>query len=58
MTKYKCSICKLTNTGYGNNADPINNGLCCDSCNKRYVIACRLMGKEKFLEYLKTIQEK
>lgn len=29
----KCSICKEKLTGYGNNAEPINSGVCCDHCN-------------------------
>jgi len=29
----KCSICGNVYTGYGNNAEPINDGRCCDTCN-------------------------
>ena len=28
-----CSICEENYIGYGNNAQPINDGECCDSCN-------------------------
>ena len=28
-----CSICKEDFEGYGNNAQPVNNGVCCDGCN-------------------------
>lgn len=28
-----CSICGKHYEGYGNNAQPINNGRCCDNCN-------------------------
>ena len=28
-----CSICKEDFEGYGNNAQPVNNGVCCDDCN-------------------------
>lgn len=36
-----CSICFRNYTGWGNNAEPINPGRCCDSCNE-LVIAARL----------------
>lgn len=36
-----CSICQGEYEGYGNNAEPINHGICCDSCN-RFVTAARL----------------
>lgn len=42
-----CSICfqpippKGTYRG-GNNADPINDGRCCDDCDWRYVIPARI----------------
>jgi len=29
----KCSICKYKLKDYGHNAEPINNGRCCDDCN-------------------------
>ena len=28
-----CSICKKDFDGYGNNAQPVNDGICCDYCN-------------------------
>ena len=35
----KCSICKNTiNDKYGNNAPPINDGICCDDCNMLVVL--------------------
>jgi hypothetical protein len=34
MNKKICSICKKKYEGFGNNAEPINNGRCCDECNK------------------------
>ena len=30
----ECSICKEQITGYGHNAEPINNGKCCDKCRE------------------------
>jgi len=37
-----CSICFETISGYGNNAEPINSGICCDACNYASVIPKRL----------------
>ena len=28
-----CSVCGDKYTGFGNNAEPINDGRCCDNCN-------------------------
>ena len=38
-----CSVCGKKYIGYGNNAQPINNGRCCDDCNEKKVIPFRLM---------------
>ena len=32
-----CSICGGPIIGFGNNAQPVNDGLCCDRCNERVV---------------------
>jgi hypothetical protein len=43
-----CSICKepieVTGWGWaeGNNAEPVNDGRCCDSCDTAYVIPARM----------------
>ena len=37
-----CCICGRKFEGYGNNAEPVKEGLCCDSCNWRVVIPARL----------------
>ena len=34
-----CCICCMYYLGYGNNALPIRNGICCDDCFKRVLIA-------------------
>ena len=41
MEKQICSICKKEFSGWGNNAEPINDGVCCDDCNN-FVIMVRL----------------
>lgn len=38
----KCSICGKNYDGYGNNAQPVNNGRCCDECNFKVVIPIRI----------------
>ena len=37
-----CSICGTTYGHWGNNAQPVNDGRCCDQCNSQYVIPARL----------------
>lgn len=37
-----CVICGKEITGYGNNAEPVKKGLCCDKCNKEKVIPARV----------------
>ena len=38
----RCSICKNKLAGFGNNAQPVNNGRCCDDCNEAHVIPARV----------------
>lgn len=42
MAKQECSICGEEYRGFGNNADPINNGRCCEGCNATKVIPARI----------------
>jgi DNA-directed RNA polymerase subunit RPC12/RpoP len=37
-----CSICSIRFTEWGNNAEPVNSGICCDSCNSNVVIPNRV----------------
>jgi|19_taG_2_1085344.scaffolds.fasta_scaffold04993_5 putative lipase involved disintegration of autophagic bodies len=65
MKQMKCSICKGkieihrnpdTNQiiwNQGNNADPINDGRCCDNCNATKVIPARF---EMHRTQIKTIE--
>ena len=42
MTKLKqrtCVLCKDKFEGYGNNAEPLKKGICCDGCNVSVVAA-------------------
>jgi hypothetical protein len=47
MSKNICSICAGPYDGYGNNAEPVNSGRCCDDCNWSTVIPARLKGITK-----------
>jgi len=38
----KCCICGKTFKGYGNNAEPVKQGICCDECNMMIVIPERV----------------
>lgn len=42
METKKCSICGKDFKEYGNNAQPVNNGICCDYCNENVVIPTRI----------------
>jgi hypothetical protein len=33
-----CSICHEEYEGFGNNAEPINDGRCCDACNSLVIV--------------------
>ena len=37
----KCCFCKKEIKGYGNNAEPLKKGYCCDECNIKLVIPTR-----------------
>lgn len=37
-----CCICKRPIEGYGNNAEPVCKGTCCDECNREKVIPARI----------------
>ena len=40
--KHTCVICQREFEGYGNNAEPVAAGRCCDECNMSVVIPARL----------------
>ena len=42
----KCCICGKTFIEYANNAEPIRKGVCCDSCNSRFIIHTRLLASK------------
>ena len=38
-----CVICNMEYFGYGNNAEPVAEGICCDPCNETIVLPNRAM---------------
>lgn len=58
----KCSICNYEmrpwpgGKGYGNNAEPINSGRCCDMCNWTKVIPERIRRINRG-DYTRTVQD-
>lgn len=42
----KCCICERKLKGYGNNAYPIKEGMCCDNCNIKFVVPARMISSE------------
>lgn len=42
-----CCICKKPFDGYGNNAEPVCSGSCCDECNMKEVIPARIKMLDK-----------
>lgn len=42
MESFVCSICGKETNGHSNNAQPVNDGKCCDECNFTVVMAKRL----------------
>lgn len=42
QSKSVCCICQREYEGYGNNAEPVAAGRCCDACNMSVVVPARL----------------
>ena len=34
----KCCLCDKTITGFGNNAEPLKKGICCNNCNTKVIM--------------------
>lgn len=52
VNKMNCCICKGKIEGFGNNAEPVKEGTCCNECNEKIVIPIRILKslKEDFEE--------
>ena len=55
--KHKCILCGKEFDGWGNNAWPIKDGICCDECNAEKVIPARLAQLYKNKSKLKEDKE-
>ena len=57
--KKVCVICGKEYEGYGNNAQPVKDGKCCDKCNQEVVIPARIkkMGIKEEVEDLDAATE-
>lgn len=42
MEEKICCLCKEEFKGYGNNAQPLMEGVCCDQCNVKLVFPARI----------------
>lgn len=59
MEKIKCSICGyLINENESHNAQPINNGRCCEVCNMTVVIPKRVERASKKENIYEVKEEK
>lgn len=38
MKNKKCCLCGEKYEGYGNNAQPLKNGRCCDKCDVKVIV--------------------
>ena len=54
---HKCVICGKDFDGWGNNAWPVKDGICCDECNQEEVIPARLAQLYKNKSKLKEDKE-
>ena len=53
--KRTCSICgQVMVEEFGNNAQPVNNGICCDYCNAMVVIPARIKLAYKLKSNIKN----
>lgn len=46
LEEHECCICHKKFKGFGNNAEPVCDGICCDDCNWRVVIPARVKEYE------------
>lgn len=42
VTKTNCVLCNKPYNGYGNNAQPVKDGRCCNDCNSKIIIPARI----------------
>lgn len=54
INKHRCVLCKGEYEGYGNDAEPLKKGYCCDGCNTTKVIPERV---RIFLKEFKVLEK-
>lgn len=59
MTEKEKGTCSInpehTYTHWGNNAEPVNSGRCCDDCNQAVVIPARIFGRTALGQALRAL---
>ena len=50
MTKEQCDLCGEKIEGFGNNAEPLAHGRCCDFCNTKVIYERMIRIKIKEVE--------
>ena len=55
--KRKCCICQREFEGYGNNAEPVSPGVCCDDCNMSVVVPARCQAWRESGELFRQVAE-
>ena len=53
----KCCICGKTFIEYANNAEPIRKGVCCASCNGKFVVQSRILNWSGTFEIVRNPDE-
>lgn len=53
----KCCICGKTFTEHANNAEPVRKGICCASCNGKFVVKSRILNWSGTFEILRNSDE-
>lgn len=42
----KCCICGSEFITAGNNAEPVRKGVCCETCNSKFIVPVRMLGSK------------
>ena len=53
----KCRICGKTFIEHANNAEPIRKGICCDSCNGKFIVQLRILNWSGTFEIVRNSNE-
>lgn len=56
----RCCLCNKPIIGYGNNAEPVKSGICCNKCNVNIVIPARfelIINERYWMDYIDAFIE-